>query len=71
MELWIGVLTLIPLDLTPLDVPVSPPPVPMAPTRGGGFAAAILGGFFGLGIIVLAAILLSLKPRRAQPPRPR
>lgn len=71
IELLVGVLTLIPPDLIPLDVPVSPQPVPTVPTRSGGFAAAIVGGFFGLGIIVLAAILLSLKPRRAQPPRPR
>lgn len=62
IELLTGLLALIPLEVTS-------PPVPVAPTRSHGFAAAILGGFFGLGIIVLAAILLSLKPRRAQPPR--
>jgi hypothetical protein len=37
------------------------------PQAGHGFAAYILGGFLGLGVIVLAMILLSLKPKRADP----
>jgi hypothetical protein len=37
------------------------------PQAGQGFAAYILGGFLGLGVIVLAMILLSLKPKRADP----
>lgn len=59
------------VTLIPLDVPLSPSPVPVNPTRSNGFAAGIVGGFFGLGLLVLCAILLSLKPRRSQPPRPR
>lgn len=66
IELLVWVVTLI-----PLDVPLSPSPVPTQSVGSGGFAAAIVGGFFGLGIIVLAAFLLGLKPKRAQPPSPR
>ena len=55
------------LGLFPLDVTTSPAPV--YPTRSNGMAASLIGGFFGLGIIVLAAILLGLKPKRARPPR--
>jgi hypothetical protein len=32
-----------------------------------GFAAYVVGGFIGLGVIVVAMILLSLKPRRTDP----
>ena len=34
------------------------------------FAAYILGGFFGLGILVLAMVLLNLRPKRVDPPAP-
>ena len=71
-DLLVTLLTLIPLDATPTAVqnPVSPS------GQGNGFAASILGGFFGLGLIVLAAVLTSLKPKRPDPrdnppPRPR
>ena len=37
------------------------------PQAGNGFAAYLIGGFFGLGVIVVAMILLSLKPKRADP----
>ncbi len=37
------------------------------PQAGQGFAAYIVGGFFGLGVIVLTMILLSLQPKRADP----
>ncbi len=37
------------------------------PQAGHGFVAYILGGFFGLGVILLTMILLSLKPKRADP----
>ena len=49
----------------------------MSPTgQGNGFAASILGGFFALGLIILAAVLICLKPKRhdprdTPPPRPR
>lgn len=63
IELLIGLITLIPLDVTP-----SPSPVRVYPQQSGGVAAYLVGGFFGLGIIVLATILLGTKPRRARPP---
>ena len=50
---------------------------PVSPTgQGNGFAASILGGFFALGLIILAAVLICLKPKRhdprdTPPPRPR
>lgn len=68
IELMIGVIALVPLDLLPLHAPASPSAVPVAPMGSNGFAAGILGGVFGLGLICLAAFLLGLKPRRAQPP---
>lgn len=58
------------LVLLPLDVlPPSPSPgQPGVYPRGGqGFAAYIVGGFFGLGILIVAMVLLSLKPKRADP----
>ena len=39
------------------------------PQASHGFAAYLIGGFFGLGVIVLAGILLSLKPKRTDPGR--
>jgi hypothetical protein len=58
---------LLPLDVPP---PASPGTVgssgPVAPVHSSGYAA-ILGGFFALGLIILAGILLSLKPKRADP----
>ena len=60
-------------ELILLDV-LAPTPTPTGagsqvyPQASQGFAAYILGGFLGLGVIVLAMILLSLKPRRARPP---
>jgi hypothetical protein len=50
--------------------------VPPTPTGSGsgvnpqgshGFAAYLVGGFVGLGVIVLVMILLNLKPKRADP----
>ena len=60
-------LVLIPLDVLP------PTPTPAGsgtevfPSQGQGFAAYVVGGFFGLGVIILAMVLLSLKPKRADP----
>ena len=70
LDLMTALLTLVPLDATPAQVPVSPD------GRGNGFAAYILGGFFGLGLLIVAMVLISLKPKRADPrdvppPRPR
>lgn len=72
-DLLITWLSLVPLDATP-PAPVQDPA--FAGNSGNGFAAAILGGFFGLGLLVLAMLLITLKPKRAHPrdvpaPRPR
>lgn len=37
-------------------------PAPVFPQRSNGFAAGVLGGFFGLGIIIFALIVLSRRP---------
>jgi len=65
----VTVLPLLAGPLLPLLVPlVSPTPVPVHPAQGAGFAyATVLGGFFGVGLIVLLWVLLNLKPRRRQP----
>jgi len=52
--------------LVPLDA--SPTPVPVYPPQTSGFAGAtVLGGFFGVGLIVLLWVLLHLKPKRREP----
>ena len=72
-ELIITLLTFVPLDATP-----QPSQLPVSPSgTGNGFAATVvIGGFFGLGLIVLAAVLTSMRPKRhdprdTPPPRPR
>lgn len=60
-DLLVTLLTLVPLDATPGVQPVSPS------GRGNGFAASILGGFFGLALIIVAAVFISLKPKRHDP----
>jgi hypothetical protein len=58
------------IELILLDVL---PPSPSAtgagsdvyPQAAHGFAAYIVGGFVGLGVLILAMVLLSLKPKRA------
>jgi hypothetical protein len=64
-DLLVTLLTLVPLDATPIATAVQEPVSPGG--RGNGFAASILGGFFGLGLIVLAAVFISLKPKRHDP----
>ena len=54
-------LTLLPLETAPT------PPAEVYPRSSQGFAAYLLGGFFGLGILMLAMFLLSLKPKRVDP----
>lgn len=57
---------LIPLDILPPSPTAQPGGVP--PQGSNGFAAGIVGGFVGLGIIIMAAVLVSLKPKRVKPP---
>jgi hypothetical protein len=62
------------LDLIPLDaLPHLPTPTPTSavyPRQSQGFAAYIVGGFFGLGILVFAMVLLNLRPKRVNPRPP-
>lgn len=60
-------LVLIPLDVLPPTATPTGPGTQVYPTQGQGFAAYLVGGFFGLGLIILAMVLLSLKPKRADP----
>ena len=63
-------LILLPLDvLPPTASPTAPGPA-VYPQQGQGFAAYVVGGFFGLGVIILAMVLLELKPKRARPDGP-
>lgn len=60
---FVGVL----LGLLPLLAPDASPE-PVMPPESSGFAyATLLGGFFGLGLLVLLWVLLNLKPKRQQP----
>ena len=61
-----GVLALVPLDV----LPEAPTPTPSAayPGQAPGRGAYLLGGFFGLSIIVLAMVLLRLPKRAKRPP---
>ena len=60
-------LTLVPLDVLPPTATPTGSGTPVYPRQGQGFAAYVVGGFFGLGLIILAMVLLSLKPKRADP----
>jgi hypothetical protein len=53
--------TLVPLDILP---PSESPSGLVYPQRGSGFAAYIVGGFIGLGILVLVTVWISAKPKR-------
>jgi hypothetical protein len=65
-EFLMVVLALIPLEV----LPEAPTPTPSAayPGQGPGRGAYLFGGFFGLGIIVLAMVLLRLPRRTKRPP---
>lgn len=75
LELLTAVLALIPLEATP-GVP-GEGVQPVSPGgRGNGFAAYILGGFFGLALLMVAMVFITKKPKRPDPrdippPRPR
>jgi len=59
------ILALIPLDVLPPTATPSLSGTAVYPRQGQGFAAYLVGGFFGLGVIILAMVLLNLKPKRA------
>jgi hypothetical protein len=61
-EVMLGVLALVPLDVPHLPTPI---PSAFAPSQGPGRGAYFIGGFIGLGILLLAMMLLRLRPRRA------
>ena len=52
------------LALVPLDTPGSSPRPMVYPTQGNGFADYIVGGFVGLGILILFMVWTSRRPRR-------
>lgn len=56
------------LDLIPLDAwPQQPTPTPTSavyPRQSQGFAAYVVGGVFALGLLILAMVLLNLRPKR-------
>ena len=68
MTLLAALLAVLPLDILP------PPTSPSATApvvyveHGHGFAADIVGGFFALGLIMVVTILISLRPKRIDPP---
>jgi len=52
----------------PLQAPDASPSPVFPPEPSSGFAyATLLGGFFGLGLLVLLWVLLNLKPKRQEP----
>ena len=53
--------TLIPLDILP---PSQSPGGPVYPQRNSGFAAYIVGGFIGLGVLIVVTVWISAKPKR-------
>lgn len=61
------VVGLVLLDVLPPSPSTTGSESEVYPQAGNGFAAYLIGGFFGLGVIVVAMILLSLKPKRADP----
>jgi hypothetical protein len=69
-EFMMGLLTLTPLDvLLQQPTPISSPAV--YPGKSHGFAAyVVIGGFIGLGILLLAMALLNRRPKRSRPDIP-
>ena len=62
-DLLMIVLQFIPLDALP-NQPSPTPPTAVYPRGSQGFAAYIIGGFIGLGILVLAMALLNRGRKR-------
>jgi len=61
------ILGLLPLDIPPPSPSAGSPGAPAGPVRNSGFVA-IIGGFFALGLIILAGLLIGLRPKRVDPP---
>lgn len=61
----LGTLTLgaLPLAAVPLEAVPLEAGEPVYPTRGNGFAAAIVGAVVALGLLVLMMMFISSKPR--------
>ena len=59
-------LTLLPLETLPSPT-AGAPGSGVYPRSSQGFAAYLIGGFFGLGILMLAMFLISLRPKRVDP----
>jgi hypothetical protein len=68
-EFVLIVFALIPLDVLS-HVPTPTPSSAVYPQQSQGFAAYIVGGFFGLGILILAMMLLNYRPKRINPRPP-
>jgi hypothetical protein len=52
------------LVLLPLELPGPSPQPGVYPTQSNGFAAYIVGGFVGLGILILFMVWTSRRPKR-------
>ena len=50
--------------LLPMEVAGASPGPQVYPAQGNGFASYIVGGFFGLGILVLFMVWTSRRPKR-------
>ena len=50
--------------LLPMEVAGASPGPQVYPSQGNGFASYIVGGFFGLGILVLFMVWTSRRPKR-------
>jgi hypothetical protein len=61
-EFVMVVLAIIPPDVLPS--PPTPRPSAFSPRQGPGRGAYLLGGFIGLGILLLAMVLLRKRPKR-------
>ena len=58
---WIA---LLPLGLSTLEVSGASPGPHVYPDQGNGFASYIVGGFVGLGVLILFARWTSRRPKR-------